>query len=244
MIKKCEYCNKEFTPAKNHNNQRFCSKSCGARAHRKENIGLFRDDVPDCIKKYIIGLVATDGCITDNHHASKIIRICLNEFDVIKMVNAIVAPDRKLYRTGKNYQVAWLNSRDVEMFESLGITERKSFTVPFINFDANMWHYIIGVFDGDGCVYYYNLHDKKYGRVYRYTIVTISSASLEFANGINDFLNTNGIHSKITRDSRDRVMYYVRISRQADVALFAEKIYEHSGMWRLARKYNKFYETK
>lgn len=242
MEKECEYCGKTFVPSKGHKNQRFCCKSCSVRARHKEDIGLFREGVPDCIKKYIIGLITTDGCISSEPY-SNLIRVCLNDFDIVKMISYMVSPQRKLYKAGKNYQVAWRNSRDVGILKSMGITPRKSYTVSFNYFEDNMWHYIRGLFDGDGCVYNSKEYDRKYGRVYIYKYVAFTTASMEFAKGLRSFLLENGIHTTMNPERKNSRTYSICIHRQNEVKLFADNIYNGSGMWRLERKYAKFYRA-
>lgn len=243
MIKKCEYCNKEFTTAKGHCNQRFCCKSCSVRARFPEDIGLFSNCYHNNIVCYIIGLILTDGCITKNG-ASDIIVVSLKDKYMIEMIRDYVCPQKKIYRDGNNYQVKWRNKTDVELLKSMYITERKSFTTKFINFEYDMWHFIRGVFDGDGCVYYDNIKDKKYGRFYSYKRVSITTGSYSFAMQLNIFLNNNNIHSTISKDSRKRECYYVKIFRQDSVMLFAKKIYNESFDWRLKRKYDIFYNLQ
>lgn len=243
MIKYCEYCNKEFEIKRGHNNQRFCCKSCSVKARNPEDIGLFGNNYNNKIVSYILGIILTDGCITRRGNRDTIV-IGLNDKYMVEMIRDYVCPQKKIYKCGNGWQVIWRNEKDVEILRSMSITNRKTFTTKFIMLEYDIWHFIRGIFDGDGCVYYSRMHDKKYNRDYTYTCVTISTASITFAEGINKFLNDNNIKSRIIRDSRDREMYYVKIMKQFSVELFAKYIYKDSGLWRLERKYNKFYHLQ
>lgn len=162
---------------------------------------------------------------------------------MIEMVRDVVCPQKNIYKDGNNYQVKWRNENDIKFLEDVYIAERKTFTVKFIDFGDYIWHFMRGVFDGDGCVYISKTHDKS-GKDYFYKYVSITTASFDFANGINNFLNSKGIKSKINKDSRDRVVYYVKITRKKDVLKFAELIYIDSDCWKLNRKYNIFYDLQ
>jgi intein/homing endonuclease len=245
MIKKCEYCNKEFKTPTKHPHQRFCCKSCSVQARSKEDIGLFNNNIDDKIIKYIIGLILSDGCITTNGK-KKVIVISLKDQYMIQYIRDLVCPTKKVYKDGINYQVRWRNQTDVETLCQLGITERKSLTAVFPKFDNenNIWHFIRGIFDGDGSVYNDHHYDKKYNKDYYYTRISISTASPQFANELNSFLHKYNINSRINKDSRNRDMYYIQISKQNDVKLFAQLIYQDSNQWKLIRKYNIFYNLQ
>lgn len=118
MIKKCEYCNKEFETPTKHPHQRFCCKSCSVQARSKEDIGLFNNNIDDKIIKYIIGLILSDGCITTNGK-KKVIVISLKDQYMIQYIRDLVCPTKKIYKDGINYQVRWRNQTDVENIISI-----------------------------------------------------------------------------------------------------------------------------
>lgn len=227
MIKVCPYCKKEFITRKSE--QICCSKSCAAKLAKPEDIGLFRKEVPDNIKKYIIGLITTDGCITGS--LSTYIVISLKDKYLIEMIRDIVCPTKNIYKDGTNFQVKWRNERDVRTLNELQITRRKTFTCEFILYDLNIWDYVRGIFDGDGCAYYSTSNG------YKFVFISFSTASINFAKKLNDFLNDNGIESKIYPDCRNREMYYVKIFKKKSVILFKNKIYSYHTKWKLDRKY-------
>lgn len=236
MIKICEYCNKEFTVKNGHVNQRFCSKSCGIMNRYTEDSGIFcREDLSDEIKDYILGLIVTDGCIRKNGQ-NKTICISLKDEELIKMIHDIACPNKKIYKDGNNRQVVWRTQKDIEYLESLNVAERKTYCIRMPKV-KNPWHFMRGVFDGDGCVYIDHIHDKKYNRDYEYVNISITSGSIEFINDMAMFLEHEGVHSTIVQDKRHNGVYKINIRQRSSVKNMYEKMYENSGIWKLERKY-------
>lgn len=233
LIKICQYCKKEFTPKKGHKNQQFCCKSCSVKARSKEDIGLFfRENVDDCIKKYILGLIVTDGCIRKDT-----ICISLKDEYMVSQIKELVSPSRKYYRDGNNFQVIWRNKSDVSYLQSIGIGTQKTRTVPFHENIDNVWHYMRGVFDGDGCAFIQTTIDKKCNRKYNYLYISIVSGSSFFVNGLCNFFAHNNIFFTLTKDNRHNNVFCVRLSRRDSVRKFCKNIYKDAGVWKLKRKY-------
>lgn len=241
MVKICEYCHKEFKIKYNHNKQRFCSKSCATSSRFEEDDGLFRNDIDDCIQKYILGLIITDGCITKNGKKF-VICISLKDKEIIEQIRDVVCKNKKVYRDGNNYQVKWRNSNDISYLKKLNITPRKTYTVGIPNFKHNMSHLIRGLFDGDGCVYNSKTIDKS--KEYVYQCVSFTSGSEQFTYDLSKLLTDNNIQHKINIDSRrkdcDNKTYYVKICKKNDVQKLKNLMYEDCNNWKLKRKYNLF----
>lgn len=239
MIKLCEYCGKEFKT--NKSVQRFCSKSCGMRSHCKEDLGLFaRDDVDDRVKKYILGLILSDGCIrSKDENSTKTICISSKDKYILEKIRDIVAPNKKIYKDGANGQVVWRNQYDIDYLASHGIVERKTkiARLPIVD---NMWHMIRGFFDGDGCVYNSICHDKKYGRTYTYKFISFTIGSERLLSDFTDFLHNNNIRFSVCKDKRHDMTYCVQISAKSSVKYMYDKMYFEADSWKLERKYNKF----
>lgn len=236
-VKKCLYCKKEFIGKKQ--SVKYCSKSCSVQDRYKEDVGLFRKEIPDHIKKYILGLFVTDGCLTKNGKKYVVVISLKDEYMINKIKN-LVCPTKKVYKDGNNFQVRWRNERDVKILNRLGIKQRKTLNMPFININKNKWSFIRGIFDGDGSVYVSKTYDKKINKEYEYRYVSFTCGSEKFANGLNEFLNNNGIKSKIYKEKRSKNILYVKILNTKGVKLLKERMYADEKEWLLIRKYNIF----
>ena len=247
MKKNCRYCGNQFETKKGHNDQIYCCKSCSVKDRYTEDIGLFRDGIDDYIKKYILGLIITDGCLSKNGERI-FICISLKDFEMIEQIRNLVCPSKKVYKDGSNYQVQWRNENDVKYLNCIGIRERKTFDVTLPIFDFNMCHLIRGIFDGDGCIYYSTTSDKDTNKEYTYPYVSFTTASEDFAYELNEFLNQNNIESKIYTDKRScgrkHKTFYIKIFKKESVLLFRNFIYKDNDNWFLERKYEKFYSNK
>ena len=89
MKKNCRYCGNQFETKKGHNDQIYCCKSCSVKDRYTEDIGLFRDGIDDYIKKYILGLIITDGCLSKNGERI-FICISLKDFEMIEQIRKLV----------------------------------------------------------------------------------------------------------------------------------------------------------
>ena len=241
MNKICDYCHKEFKIKYNHNNQRFCSKSCAVSSRYIEDEGLFRNDVDDYIQKYILGLIITDGCITKNRK-NFVICVSLKDKEMIEQIRDIVCKTKKVYKDGNNYQVKWRNTNDILYLQKFNIVERKTYTVGVPYFECNMSHLIRGLFDGDGCVYKSTTIDNN--KKYTYQYIAFTSGSKNFIDDLSVFLNNNNIHHRINIDSRSKKninkTYYIKIYKKSDVKKLKNLMYKECNNWKLQRKYDLF----
>lgn len=236
-MKKCLYCKKEFIGKKE--SVRYCSKSCSVQDRFKEDVGLFRKEIPDRVQKYILGLFVSDGCLTKNGKKFVMV-ISLKDEDMIIKIRDLVCPTKKVYKDRNNFQVRWRNERDVEILNKLGIKQRKTLNMPFIKFNENEWDFIRGFFDGDGAVYISTTYDKRRDRKYEYKYISFTCGSKIFAEGLNKFLNDNGIKSKIYKEKRSENVLYVKILNAKGVELLKNNMYAKEREWLLIRKYNIF----
>lgn len=242
MIKKCEYCKNEFEIKNCHYNQRFCCKSCATRYRHNDDIGVFsRNDVADSVKKYIIGLILTDGCLRKN---GKSITICISLKDryMIEMIHDIACPSKKIYKDGNNWQVVWKNRFDSDYLESISITCRKTLTVKLPSLD-NMWSLVRGIFDGDGCVFISKTRDSYTGKIYSYVYISITSGSIHLIEELSEFLSNNNICNTINKDSRKGNVYYLKIRKRESVKRMRDLMYAQAGNWKLERKYKIFIDN-
>ena len=123
-------------------------------------------------KAYFLGLIYSDGCVSKTT-----LRISLQEEDeylLIKFLNEIESdaklyhiPKRKITHKGQKL-VSISNVKIVNDLYNLGVTQKKSLSINFPTIEQvpekYLNHFIRGVFDGDGSVFYYErvINEKKY----------------------------------------------------------------------------------
>ena len=118
----------------------------------------FFDKIETEYQAYFLGLMASDGCITDENKL--LIGLAREDEQVLKLFKHCINYTGPLYliagRTVKHKDQTRLQIRNKTLFEDLkkhGITERKSLTLKFPELkDDLIPHFIRGYFDGDGSV--------------------------------------------------------------------------------------------
>ena len=148
-----------------------------------------------------------------------------------KAMNGFYASSYKNYT---HYQIHISSKKITQDLINLGLHHNKSFTVQFPNVPPELyWHYIRGVFDGDGCVY----TNKKIGKL-RASIILSESMK----NTIKSFLDNLGFSN--TKPAplifQKGTMYSINYSAYKDLFLLKNLMYRDSNDLRLNRKYNIF----
>lgn len=195
---------------------------------------------------YLIGLIASDGCIYENKNRIEI-SIHINDVDIIKLIASQIGISYYIENNRKSPRARVLfTSKDfLKKLLDIGVIPRKSkdMCLDISKIDSNyIYAFVRGYFDGDGSIYLSNskskLHkDKKLKRV---NIVGNKDTMVKIQN----ILRQSGISSNInllcksgTHVSFD--FYALRIYKQDDIVLFKNFIYNNSTIF-LKRKYDKF----
>ena len=210
------------------------------------NIDFFRNDSPE--KFYVIGLIASDGCISKNF--AKLVSKDKELVEYLKKVTECTNAVREdLRKVNGNIQTYYrLHFSSVEMIEILnyyGITERKSLTFSHKNIPQKyLGDFIRGVFDGDGSLSVSRRKDNG-ARTQKFSIVSGSEA---FAKDLHSLLLDVGISvNKISVSKRNRGnnLYCVSTSRRNEVLRLGEWMYGSDfNKFGLKRKKDKFYIIK
>lgn len=91
--KRCLYCNSQFYTT--HKEARFCSKKCGSLSHKTSDINIWSEGLND-INTYIIGLIASDGCIyLDKKQNRNMLNITSKDYKLIEYLNNLMTPSKK-----------------------------------------------------------------------------------------------------------------------------------------------------
>lgn len=229
--KRCLYCNSQFYTT--HKEARFCSKKCGSLSHKTSDINIWSEGLND-INTYIIGLIASDGCIyLDKKQNRNMLNITSKDYKLIEYLNNLMTPSKKIYENKGSFSIIYKNDEALNYIISLGISYRKSLTLkfPYIP-DEFFWSFMRGYFDGDGCIY------KSHNNGHDYMFVSITSGSLDILMTIQDKLLKYDIHARINKDCR-KDTFYLKIYKQKDVSIFAENMYKNAQLF-LGRKRERF----
>lgn len=157
-------------------------------------------------KAYFLGFIAADGCIQYANKNSKGLSITIHSKDryILEELIKEIGCDKKLLEIKtkmsnsekyKNHvRFALFNPSLYEDILSYGITERKSLTMPNIipNIPKEFRKsFILGYFDGDGCVM--NQSQSKYG------LSIFIRGTYDFLKGIADELGINYYYIKFDK---------------------------------------------
>lgn len=147
------------------------------------NVEFFLSDTPELA--YVAGLIATDGHMHSTGSGNRF-SLGMTDKDVIEWVAGKIGVSNKIdIRTSGNiplYRISFSNHKVREVLvNKFKIIPKKSLTLQFPKLAEHLYsHFIRGVFDGDGSVGY----DKR-----NILSVSISSASLDFINGIKGVID-------------------------------------------------------
>jgi len=185
---------------------------------------------------YVLGLIATDGCVSKSGTVS----LCINDKDLLEKVRRVMGSEHKICQSKHQeglYCFHFARPRLVNDLAGLGILPRKSLNIKFPAVpDAFLIDFIRGVFDGDGSVFF----DK---RSKNYPIRTkFTGSSKEFIEKLELALQklwmpVRRIYGQPTKNA---ISYMFKYGHKASEKLFAIMYKDvRKGLF-LERKYNKF----
>jgi len=217
--------------------------------NRKHNIDInFFKKIDNKNKAYILGLIISDGYV-DNYTK---LTFTSKDIELVELFKRKLKSEHKLAkydifdkRTNKTYTRYSLQIASKEIVTDLnkmGVYSNKSFncTLPIIPNNL-MWHFIRGVFDGDGTIH--QSKNEKLGRL-RFGIIGSEKMLIE----INNFFNTNNIHHVYIRKTKygnlKGNLIRLDCSKFIDLDLLKNNMYKDSNGLRLTRKYEQFQTLK
>ena len=196
-------------------------------------------EVIDCENKaYFLGLIYSDGCISKTT-----LRISLQDKDGYILnrflqdieSNSTIYDVKKRKDTHQNQKLVVLSSKKIiHDLEKLGVTPKKSLILELPNKkqvpEKYFNHFIRGVFDGDGSIYFYErtINGKKY---IESGVSIISSNNFIFQ--LHKYLNYGKIyHTNYDKNS------FISFKDKNEIKLFLNYLYDNSTIF-LKRKYEK-----
>lgn len=187
---------------------------------------------------YVLGLVITDGCISQSGTVS----LCMNDKDLLEKVKEAMGSAHKITSSKHQkglYYYHFSREKMVEDLEKLGVVPRKSLIVKFPEVPQEyLSDFIRGVFDGDGSVFY----DKRRPKFpLRSKFV---SGSKDFIEGLEEGLEFLGMPKRtIYRQKTKNGFSYMFIYDHKNSVKLFDTLYKNAqnGLF-LDRKYRRFLE--
>lgn len=207
--------------------------------------GLYYDknlfnNISDNETSYWFGFLCADGWIEYRPRSYSFgLELQISDIEHIKKLNNFIGVDSKIYTRDRKsrindniYHSCYVVYSDKTVVDNLiknGMTPNKSFTIKFPDHiaDAYMWDFIRGYFDGNGNLSLKSVNNHEYMRLY------LCTASIDFANGLYNFLLKNGFSPKVFKD---KSCYKIYINKKNEVKTFFNNIYS-DGVTFLNRKH-------
>lgn len=187
---------------------------------------------------YVLGLIATDGCIS----RSGAVSLCINDKDLLETVKKAMGSEHDIKYYGRQeglYSFNFSRQSLTEDLNRLGIFPDKSLTIRFPDVpDAFLIDFIRGVFDGDGSVFF---EKRSPGFPLRASFV---SGSRGFIETLETRLRALGMpkRSIYQHKTKNAASYMIRYAHADSIRLF-NMLYNENAIKKnlfLSRKYNKF----
>lgn len=184
---------------------------------------------------YVLGLLATDGCVSK----TGMVLLRINDEDLLKKVAKVMNSGHPI--TKSTYQeglfILMFGREELTRdLRSLGIKSRKSLDVDFPSVPGKyLRDFIRGVFDGDGSVFY--------PKQSKNTLINTKfcSGSESFIVGLKQSLELLGMPIKrLYCEERKNPFYYIRYCHADSLRLFKILYEDIANDLYLKRKYDKF----
>lgn len=150
---------------------------------------------------YVLGWVASDGCIQYIPKKKYSLRFELKDYDALEMIRELMNSTHQIFkRKDKNTYCLVIDSKKlIKSLLDLKITPRKTYSLEFPNIPKEYYpDFIRGYFDGDGSVSI-NKHNPRAPQLISY----ICSVNKNFLQHIGNYLKDEiGIIPKIHEDSK------------------------------------------
>lgn len=241
--KVCQFCGCDFDiPEYEHKrrDRKYCGLECYYAEQRSHvNEKFFAE--PNSIMAYVLGLFFTDGCISirDKNENREYASLKSIDKDLLELVAKLMSYEYNIYFAGKSeadndtWRIDISNKHIIEDLKKWGMERRKTLTLKFPDLPEDCHiHFVRGVFDGDGCVAWWN--NKIVGNV-----------GVEFS-----LLGTNDLLTPIPKllDVECKVKPYRSISKMRcwkhyDLVRIYNLLYPQADVPCLHRKKKKFEEV-
>jgi hypothetical protein len=187
---------------------------------------------------YVLGLIATDGCVSKSGAVS----LCINDKNLLEKVKDLMGSAHTIKYYGHQeglYSFNFSRQKLCADLNRLGIFPNKSLNIRFPDVpDAFLVDFVRGVFDGDGSVFF---EKRSPSLPLRASFV---SSSKEFIEALERKLFTLDLPKRTLyqQKTKNTVSYMIRYAHADSIRLF-NLLYSQNTIKKglfLARKYDKF----
>lgn len=195
-------------------------------------------DLNNPIFCYLLGMFISDG-----HMDSDRIYICQCNAPYLHKIQKLINHKGNLNKVADAdnpcYKLTLLSSKLRNFLQDYNIQSNKKLNAPFINCGNNSHHFIRGLFDGDGCLYYSYVSGK-----FKEKNLSFSTGSLNVVLGIENFLKSHNIDFQTRSQIKKNINYTVNIEKFKDMLELCKIMYKDSGEAFLDRKYYNYIKFK
>ena len=175
---------------------------------------------------YVLGYIYADGCIYKASRGSYL-SVTSTDKQTIKKIKKWMSSQHTIYVSNpvgigkKQRYILRIGSQKIYMsLEKLGVYPSKSLTVSFPKIPREyLSAFILGYFDGDGCVYLYRTLGRKGKLIIRKLSVIFTSGSKVFLEGLLSNLRQE-LSLRQQKIYPSRTAYQLRFSTKDSVVLF------------------------
>lgn len=212
-------------------------------------MGLDKKEVKNIISDSFIDINNPDFCyflgffIADGHMDDSRVYICQCDARFLNKIKIVMNHQGNVHKaTNTNnpcYKLDIYNKKLKDFLKRYNISSNKKLNAPYIDCGINDTHFIRGLFDGDGCLYYQYTSGKLKQRR-----VSITTGSEHVKNGVIQFLDKYNISYTVVQNKKVNICYTVFIDVIEDIIYFLDLLYENKNNSYLDRKYYNFLKFK
>lgn len=174
---------------------------------------------------YVLGFFAADGNMIRNRRGAHFIAFYSNDKIMLRMVRIVMNSNHKISARhfkpghGRSYQMQIGSKELFHDLLKLGLTPAKSRTLRFpIIPKKYLPQFILGYFDGDGCVYFRKHYAKDRQKMRWVFTCRFTSGSRKYLEGLHEALKLYGIQRGFISDKKRG--YDLVFSHADSVALY------------------------